>query len=193
MENKTILKNTLTWEEYSVLFNDILTAEQPKAPYDNPEYLDYTKLNNSRLKRWMKTGEINEELTAIITKITEKQTWYVITEHWCGDAAHILPFIYKMTELNDAIELKMILRDTEPYMIEDYLTNGGKSIPKVVIRNEKEEDLYTWGPRPKEAQELYQKLVDEKADFEKMKIDLQKWYNTDKGVKIQQEFIALLK
>lgn len=117
----------------------------------------------------------------------------MITEHWCGDAAHSLPFIYKMTELNDHIELKMVLRDTPPFMIDNYLTNGGKSIPKVVIRNADEEDLYTWGPRPKEAQELYQKLVENKADFETMKVELQKWYNADKGKSIQQEFISMLK
>lgn len=187
------MNNILTWEEYSSLFNEILTAETPKAPYDNPDYLDYTKLNNSRQNRWLKTESINEELASIIKKISEKQKWYVITEHWCGDAAHSLPFIYKMTELNDHIELKMVLRDTPPFMIDNYLTNGGKSIPKVVIRNADEEDLYTWGPRPKEAQELYQNLVENKADFETMKVELQKWYNADKGKSIQQEFISMLK
>lgn len=193
MENEVKVSNIISWEEYINQFKEILNAEQPQAPYDNPEYLEYTKLNGSRLNRWMKTGKINEELTSVIKSISEKQTWYIITEAWCGDAAHILPFLYKMGELNDNIELKIVLRDTEPLMIDDYLTNGGKSIPKIVIRNAEEEDLHVWGPRPAETQKLYQKLKDEEADFETQKIELQKWYNTDKGNEIQKEFIGMLK
>src|SRR5690554_6935139 len=155
-------------------------------------YLDYFKLNRSRQRRWLKTAEINADLAQIIKSIDKKQTWYLITEPWCGDAAHNVPFIYKMTELNPNIELKIVWRDTAPYMIEDYLTNGGKSIPKLVIRDENEKDLHVWGPRPAECQTLYEQLKAENADFEKQKIELQNWYNKDKGQSVQKEFVEML-
>lgn len=186
------MKNIATWEEYLNKFEEVLAQETPQAPYDEPMYMDYFKLNRSRQNRWLKTAEINPELKKVVQTITDKQTWYLITEPWCGDAAHNVPFIYKMTELNPNISLKIIWRDTAPFMIEDYLTNGGKAIPKLIIRDENEKDLHIWGPRPKECQVLFEKLKEEAADFEKQKIELQNWYNKDKGVSIQKEFLAIL-
>lgn len=186
------MENITTWEKYLDKFEEVLAQETPQPPYDDPMYLDYFKLNRSRQRRWLKTAEINADLTQIIKSLDKKQTWYLITEPWCGDAAHNVPFIYKMTELNPNIELKIVWRDTAPYMIEDYLTNGGKSIPKLVIRDENEKDLHVWGPRPAECQTLYEQLKAENADFEKQKIELQNWYNKDKGQSVQKEFVEML-
>lgn len=193
IETKTVMAdNTITWKEYLNKFEEILNQENPEVPYNDPAFFDYLKLNNSRQNRWLKKGEINKELTEVIKRIDEKQTWYLIVEPWCGDAAHSAPFIYLMSEINTNITLKVVLRDTPPLMIENYLTNGGKSIPKLIIRNSAEKDLLVWGPRPLSSQNLFQKLKDENADFEKTKIELQKWYNKDKGVSIQNEFTQLL-
>ncbi|PKR80502.1 thioredoxin family protein [Brumimicrobium salinarum] len=186
------MSNTTTWASYLAKFDEILSQDNPPAPYDEAAFLDYLKLNRSRQKRWLKTANIDIELKKTIEKIDQEQTWYVITEPWCGDAAHSVPFIYKMTQLNPNIDLKIVWRDTEPYMIEDYLTNGGKSVPKVVIRDKNENDLHVWGPRPVECQKLYEELKAKDADFEEQKVALQNWYNKDKGVSIQKEFNGLL-
>ncbi|MFA5573509.1 MAG: thioredoxin family protein [Brumimicrobium sp.] len=185
------MKNIIKWDEYLQLFENILNNPSPNPPYDNPDYFNYLKLNHNRQNRWLKKGELNPQLVDIIKGIKEKQSWYLITEPWCGDAAHSVPFIYLLSQINPNIELKIVLRDTEPFMIENYLTNGGKSIPKLVIRDENEKDLHVWGPRPDECQTLYQNLTKNEEDFETIKIALQKWYNEDKGVSIQEEFINM--
>lgn len=184
--------NIISWEEYLEMFNQIINADSPAAPYDNPDYFQYTKLNNSRMLRWVKTGTITEETATVINNIKEPQTWYLILEPWCGDAAHLTPFIQKMAALNANIDLKIVLRDTEPFMIDDYLTNGGKSIPKLVIRDADGKDLHVWGPRPVKAQELYLQLKEANKDLEEQKLELQKWYNKDKGEEIQKEFRDIL-
>jgi len=184
--------NIISWEEYLDMFNQIINADSPAAPYDNPDYFQYTKLNNSRMLRWVKTGTITEETATVINNIKEPQTWYLILEPWCGDAAHLTPFIQKMAALNANIDLKIVLRDTEPFMIDDYLTNGGKSIPKLVIRDADGKDLHVWGPRPVKAQELYLQLKEANKDLEEQKLELQKWYNKDKGEEIQKEFRDIL-
>ncbi len=186
------MNNITDWKGYLAKFEEVLAQETPQAPYDDPMYLDYFKLNRSRQKRWLKTAKINEELTNAIKAIDKNQTWYLITEPWCGDAAHNVPFIYMMSEINPKITLKIVWRDTEPFMIDDYLTNGGKAIPKLIIRDENEKDLHTWGPRPEECQVLFTKLKEENADFEKQKVELQNWYNENKGEDVQKEFLKIL-
>lgn len=185
----------MTFQEYRTYFESIINkdATAQQAPYDNADYIDYTKLNWSRMNRWLKTGKLSDELKETIGKINQVQQWIVITEPWCGDAAHNIPFLELMAKENDKIKISYVLRDTEPFLIDQYLTNGTKSIPKLIIRNADGEDLGTWGPRPKNCQKMYADLIHEKADFEKIKIEIQNWYNADKGKGIQKEINEILK
>ena len=177
---------------YSKKFEAILNASPPPPPYDNAEYFNYLKLNYSRQNRWLKKAEINEDLIQVINLIQQKQEWIVITEPWCGDAAHTIPFIYLATKHSSMIELKFSWRDSAPFLIENYLTNGSKSVPKLIVRDKKNNDLFTWGPRPVACQQLYEKLKQENADFETVKVQLQNWYNTDKGKSFQKELLLKL-
>ncbi|MGB0934197.1 MAG: thioredoxin family protein [Lishizhenia sp.] len=181
--------NTKTWDQYIAYFNEILTAETPPAPYDNEAYMNYVTLNNSRQERWLKKGKLNEELVAKIKAIDTPQVWNVITEPWCGDASHSVPFFYLLSKENPLIDFRIVLRDTAPFMIEEYLTNGGKSIPKVVIQDNNGEDIFVWGPRPAAAQELYLSMKNADSPFEEQKIKLQQWYNKDKGQTLQEEIM----
>ncbi|WP_039054608.1 thioredoxin family protein, partial [Sphingobacterium sp. T2] len=119
--------------------------------------------------------------------------WILITEPWCGDAAHSVPQIYNMVKDNANIALDIQLRDEEPFLINSYLTNGGKSIPKLVIRNSKGEDLAVWGPRPDKLQHMFLELKEKNASMDEIKEVIQKWYNEDKGQEIQRELVQLLR
>jgi len=184
----------MNFQEYRAYFEGIISKDSAEqtAPYDQPEYIDYTRLNWSRMNRWLKTGRLSEELKAAIKKINQPQNWIVITEPWCGDAAHNIPFLELMAKENDLITISYELRDTAPFLIEQYLTKGTKSIPKLVIRNSDGQDLATWGPRPADCQNMYAGLIKENADFDKIKTEIQNWYNANKGKDIQNEMRVLI-
>lgn len=183
---------TLDDAAYQQLFDQILEDEQPGYPYSNPAYLNYTKLNRSRMRRWDKQLQLPAALVEKITALKAPQHWVIITEPWCGDAAHILPYLMRMASLSDKITYEIVLRDTEPFLIDSYLTNGGKSIPKLVVRDVDGNDLFTWGPRPAGAQQLLNNLKQEGADGETTKLALQHWYNEDAGRELCAELIELL-
>ena len=183
----------MTFSDYQKLFDAILAGETNEKPYDDSHFVEYVKLNLSRQNRWLKKGEITEEIKSTVQSITENQTWIVITEPWCGDAAHNVPFIARLTELNPNITLKIQLRDSENSEIESYLTNGGKSIPKLIARNEAGADIFTWGPRPADSQVVFDRLKAENASFEMQKTALQEWYNKNAGSAVQQEILTILK
>lgn len=185
----------MTFQEYSNYFENIVSTptEVQNPPYDNPDYIDYTRLNWSRMNRWLKTGSLLEDLKSAVQQVYLPQQWIVITEPWCGDAAHNVPFIELAARENPMISISYELRDSAPYRIEQYLTRGTKSIPKLVIGDADGRDLGSWGPRPAECQELYSRLLEEKADFEEMKIALQKWYNSNKGIDAQKELAEVIR
>jgi hypothetical protein len=177
----------MTFEAYLAYFEDVLNGKIVQKPYDDPHFIEYTKLNHARQARWLKKGNISDETKNILQSINQKQQWILITEPWCGDAAHSVPFMAKMAETSPIITLKIQLRDSEESEIEHYLTNGGKSIPKLIVRDDEGNDLFVWGPRPKACQDEFNELKEAGASFEELKIGLQKWYNDDQGRLIQQE------
>lgn len=180
----------MDWNTYMGLFDDILEKRNTAAPYNNPDYLHYVQMNKARSDRWLKKSPLNEEMIATVKSIDSPQKWILITEPWCGDAAHSTPIIYLLSELNPNVSLEIVLRDSSD-LIDSYLTNGGKSIPKLVVRDENEKDLFDWGPRPAEAQKI---VLDMKADgqpYEEVNKVIQGWYNSDKADSIQKELNQL--
>ena len=182
----------MDFKTYQLTFMEIMADTQPSFPYDNPDYLNYTRLNWARLQRWLKAGILDEELVNAIIRINEAQFWTVITEPWCGDAAHTLPFVHRLSELNALINVDYQLRDTPPFLINSYLTNGSKSIPKLVIKNNAGQLIGVWGPRPANCQRLYDQMLSDHVDIEQKKLALQQWYNADKGLSFQNELLALI-
>jgi hypothetical protein len=183
----------MNYQEYYALFDDILNKKNVNPPYDKESYYNYTKLNITRMRRWDKQALTDDALVNAVKAIKHKQHWIIISEPWCGDAAHVIPFMMKLLALNNLITYEIQLRDSKPFLIQSYLTNGSKSIPKLVVRDEQGNDLFTWGPRPKPAQALFYQLKASKASADEQKIQLQNWYNADKGATFCREMLELYK
>jgi len=182
--------NYTAYQEYQ---ETILNRTYTDAIYDNEEYYHYAKLNITRSTRWDKTAEITSENQTILGQLSKPLHFILITEPWCGDAAHIVPVIGKIAAGSPLISLDIQLRDSEPFLIDQYLTNGGKSIPILIVRDEAGKDLAVWGPRPKGAATLFADLKAKNANFDDIKTALQKWYNNDATLSVQNEIVALIK
>jgi hypothetical protein len=182
----------MTFKAYLDQFEALLKSEKQLAPYDDADFFNYAKLNWSRMNRWLKHGVIQSDILSAINNIQQPQNWIVITEPWCGDAAHIVPFLALIASENELIHIDFQLRDTAPFLIDNYLTNGGKSIPKLIIRDAAGNDLAVWGPRPQACQLVFDELKEKQANMNDLKTALQHWYNEDKGVSLQAEILAIL-
>lgn len=192
---KNSLDKSISYEAYRALVLSYAQEGKTSGTIQTADYINYTKLNESRMHRLDKTMQVIEEIKSSIEKIDTEYIWLVITETWCGDAAQVIPVINKMAELSAKIELRIVLRDENEALMNLFLTNGTKSIPKLIILNKKTGSvLADFGPRPAGATAFIKNykathgIVDETA-----KIELQKWYLSDKGVGIQKEIILLLK
>jgi hypothetical protein len=117
----------------------------------------------------------------------------VITESWCGDSAQILPIIAKAASLNPKIIFEIVLRDSNLEIMDCYLTNGTRSIPKLVVFDEMGNELLQWGPRPKVAQAILSNLKKEGIAPPLLYDKLHLWYGRDRGKEIEREIIELLK
>ncbi len=194
---KPIIENSLSqsvsYKEYRELISE-LTEKQSTTGKNKTEALaNYTMLNNRRMKRWDKTIKVDEESINKIEAINKKTTWLVLTESWCGDAAHLMPVMNKLAELNDKIEFRVVLRDENEALMDQFLTNGSKSIPKLImIDNESKTVTNTFGPRPSKATDIVNEYKVKHGKLTpEFKEELQHWYNKDKGQTAIKDLIKL--
>tara|TARA_R110002050_G_scaffold1315_1_gene9634 strand:+ start:1358 stop:1957 length:600 start_codon:yes stop_codon:yes gene_type:complete len=188
------LENTYTYQEYRDLVKDLLAEGKSTGPEQSDYILNYSKLNNSRMKRLDKTTKISDETAQEVQKLATPQTWLVLTEGWCGDAAQNLPVIHKMAELNKNINLKLVLRDENLALMDLFLTNGGRSIPKLIALDTDNNVIDTWGPRPQVATKMVADYKEKHGSLDpQFKEYLQVWYNKDKGLSTQEDFVSLIK
>ncbi len=188
------LDHAMTYDAYKALIKSELDQGRSTGHTQTDTYLNYSKLGFSRLKRWEKSFKLTDQQIASISSINTPQTWLVIAEGWCGDAAPALPIMKEMARHTPAINFKVILRDDFPDLIDAFLTNGGRSIPKLVSFNLDQEALYfTWGPRPSTATQMVEDEKNKNGSLSpEFKQELQLWYNTDKGQTLASDLIKLL-
>ena len=118
--------------------------------------------------------------------------WLIITEGWCGDAAQNIPIIEKIAAESEHIETRYVLRDENLELMDAYLTNNARSIPKLIALDaETLAEIGTWGPRPKIAMDYFYEMRESKLEKPQMMENLQRWYNSDKNQAIQDEFESL--
>lgn len=189
------LFNSHSYAEYRKIVTDLLTEGKSTGNEQSESLTNYSKLNEARMNRLEKTITISEAIAEKLQNLNNHYIWLVLSEGWCGDAAQILPVLNKMALASDKrIDLRIVLRDENEELMNQYLTNGGKAIPKIVVICKEAGIVRTdWGPRPKGASEL---MANHKRDFgainEKIKTDLQLWYLADKGISVQEELVEIM-
>jgi len=188
-----VTETAYSYADYMQLMEKVVLENRTTGPKQSEELSFYTKLNLSRMQRLNKKVTITEELKNAINKIEVPQTWYILTEAWCGDAAQNIPVIAAAVLPNSLITVKLLLRDENPKIMDNFLTDGGRSIPKVIAVDEDFNELFTWGPRPEGAQKL---MLEYKANpvksYKEFAEDVQRWYISDKAESVQRELTLIL-
>ncbi len=187
------LATSYSYQEYRKLVSDLVAEGKSTGPNQTEDLTHYSGLNVKRMDRLEKKIELSEATTLRLQKLDKKQLWLVLTEGWCGDAAQNLPVIEKIAKQSSHIELRLILRDENLEVMNLFLTNGARAIPKLISFDEEFNVLFTWGARPSIATQM---VTDYKAKHGKLdpefKKNLQVWYNKDKGQNVQSDVVTLI-
>ncbi len=188
------IDKSISYARFRDLINSLLIERQTTGPEKSKELVQYTRLNSQRMDRMDKKTIIMPELLEELKSIREPQIWVGLVEAWCGDVAHSIPGIAKMAVSVPKLSLRLLLRDENPDVMDAYLTNGTRSIPKVIaLKKDTLEELWTWGPRPEPAQKLFYELRDKGEPKASIAEEIQKWYNKDKAETLQKEILKLVR
>ena len=188
------LVKSYSYQEYRKLVSNLLSEGKSTGPNQTVDLTHYSTLNVKRMDRLDKKIKLSEDTKLQFQKLENKQLWLVLTEGWCGDAAQNLPVIEKMAAESPNIELRLILRDENPEVMDLFLTNGARAIPKLISFDRDFNVLFTWGARPSIATQMVANYKAEHGKLDpELKKNLQIWYNKDKGQNVQSDFVDLMK
>ncbi len=187
-------ENAISYPEYRELMAQHVSSESNTGAAVTPDLANYTMLNNQRMKRLDKTMKILPENQEFLEAFDKEVYFLIITESWCGDAAQTMPMMYKVAQAA-GVDFKIVLRDENPELMDQFLTNGGRSIAKLILVDQSTGlPVTTWGPRPTKATELVAAEKTAKGSLgPEFKQELQNWYNKDKGKDTENDLVEMLK
>ncbi len=190
------IDESMTYSGYRALMGNLVDAGKTTGANQSDFYVKVTALNESRMKRLDRKATMSEGLSAALEKISKEWFILALTEAWCGDAAQILPVVNKVAEGNSKLKLRLILRDEHLELMDLFLTDGGRSIPKFLfVDSHSMEVVMEWGPRPSYAQEMameYKYMEEPKEDYNAFNTRLHTWYARDKTASTQAELTGLM-
>jgi len=190
---KKYVDESLSYKEYIALIDELLAKGETTGPNQSDALLHYGKLNRRRMQRLGKTVELTASVKTAAREVKRKMIWLIITEGWCGDAAQNIPVIEKIASESVNIETRYVLRDENPELIDKFLSEGARSIPKLVsLDADTLEVIGSWGARPAAAQALFHELKRQGVAKPLIMENLQRWYNDDRSGSIQNEFAQLI-
>ncbi len=187
------INQALSYKQYINLLEDLVAQGKSTGATQSADYVYFNKLNLQRMLRLKKTLVLQNDLISALKQIKNHFIWVVLTEGWCGDAAQIVPVLAGITEECPNIQLKVLLRDQNLDLMDQYLTGTSRSIPKMIcVEQETLTEKFVWGPRPAEAQAFMLLLKRQQTTSSEKSLLIQKWYNTDKTQSLQKELLLLI-
>lgn len=164
--------------------------DNPKSQEDL-DFAEYYKLGIQRMNRMWEKYIPNPVQVEKFAKKNFRGKILIISEPWCGDASQVIPVVVKFFE---PFEIKISYRDQENSLIDNYLTNGSKSIPIVIFLDENFNEIAHWGSRPKHGKQLMEKYKANPEIYSKESFynDLQIYYAKNKGFDTIEELLELL-
>ena len=173
------------------LLEAVPSTNEEEAPYD--KYILINKQRVKRIRKALAKDGLRGDLKAAAAGLKAGTRMLVLNEFWCGDGAQILP-VHEALEAEAAgkLEVRVLLRDQNVDVMDLFLTNGGRSIPKTVLLDADMNVLGTWGPRPEDAMALVRRIKADPAIAHTYSQEVHKWFTADKQQNIQAELAVLL-
>lgn len=190
-----VIDQAFSYPQFVEFTSQLVIENRTTGGNQSEAYLDYTRMCLQRMKRWDKTAKVSLEMEGLIRSIPEVQIWLVITEAWCGDGSQSIPYLAKLTELNPLIDLKIIMRDEYPEIMDAYLTNGARSIPKLIaFTKDLKVELFTWGPKPEYLINRHKayKHDSQGKSYKDFLEEIHLWYARNKNQDLETELFPLI-
>ncbi len=193
IDYKSVADAAMTYQDYREACGLLAERHETSGLDQTEEQKSFTRLNQSRMNKWDKIAKVDDETIQRVKGLRCKYTWLVLAEAWCGDVAQNLPFAAKLADSTDLIDLKVIWRDENPNIMDRFLENGSRSIPRIIALDDQWKVRGDWGSRPGPAKAILARhKTGSEWDKHAFHKELHLWYAKDKGHTVMNELLDLV-
>lgn len=155
------------------------------------ELLERPKDNHELWKAIYRRAAIDEQAAERAKAIQHPVHLLILNEDWCGDSVNILPYVARLSEASDHLEMRILSRDKNRDLMDGHLTGGARSIPVVLVYDADFREKGWWGPRPGPLQRwvIEEGLALPKPDRYPL---VRAWYARDKGRTVVSEILSII-
>lgn len=174
----------------TAMSTDLRSAWNHAMPWD--QYFETEVEKNRALWEGVhRLHRVPDWAVAAAAELAEPIRLLVLTEDWCGDAANTVPVIARLAERAPNLQLRLLKRDENLEVMDQFLTGTARSIPLAIVLDADFQPVARWGPRPSELQEFVLRErragVRPSADIYR---DVRRWYARDRGESTLRELLA---
>lgn len=198
MSNNNQLKSSVPWTSIKTLSRDAtanmpeMTPERFESGKTFAEFVDQAvELKDLWQTTWKRTA-VSDTAVDQLESLPGKWHLLALTEDWCLDAISTLSAVARLSEQVSNVNLRLLERDQNLDIMDAHLTNGGRSIPAIILYNESWMERAWWGPRPEELQNWYMTGGGKEQPSDERYKYIRTWYVRDKGESIIRDIIRMI-
>ena len=155
------------------------------------EFLARPTKNHELWVALYKRVTIPVEISARVEALKGRWHLLVLNEDWCGDSVNIVPIIAKLSESVSNMDMRILARDENLDIMDSHLTGTSRSIPIVILLDQKYQECGWWGPRPRELQKWVVEKGMKLPKEERYK-EVRTFYARDHGLTTMRELTEML-
>jgi hypothetical protein len=167
-----------------------------KDRFENaPRFAEFLSAAQQNATLWRDTYRLTRvapEAVARADALPGRWHLLVLNEDWCGDAVNTIPYLARLAELSQQLDLRVIGRDANPDLMDAHLSStGARAIPVVLALDASFVERGWWGSRPGELQRW---VMEEGLGLEKQERYryVRTWYARDRGRSTLDEVLTLM-
>ena len=155
------------------------------------ELLERPKDNSELWRSIYKRAALDPEAVERVKSIEHPFHLLILNEDWCGDSVNILPYIARLAESTDHLEMRILGRDANRDLMDAHLTGKSRSMPVVIVYDADFREKGWWGPRPGPLQRwvIEEGLALPKPDRYPL---IRAWYARDRGRTLVSEILSII-
>jgi hypothetical protein len=158
-------------------------------------YPDFLAAATNRKELWHSNWEraaVPDALVERARAVPGRWRLLAIAVDGCSDSVNTIPYIAKLVELVDGLELRIVDSTAGRELMEAHRTPDGRAAtPTIILIREDWTEAGAWIERPSKLQTWY---IENKGTLESSQLFEQKmkWYDEDRGAETVREIVELI-
>lgn len=155
-------------------------------------FLESTDRRRETWHRHWEWSEVEADVLARARALPGTWRLLVVAEDWCGDSANTIPYIARLVDEVEGLEMRIVDSNAGRGLMESHRTPDGRAAtPTVVLLDAEGEEQGCWVERPSELQEWWIENPEELDDDTKLDRKYA-WYDEDRGATTVEEIVGRL-